>query len=50
MRGFDLMLSCPEDDAQRHGVREQTFYDMIEIEVLDPDGHRICFGQDIVPR
>ena len=29
---------------------EQTFYDMIEIEVLDPDGHRICFGQDIMPR
>ena len=29
---------------------ETTFYDMIEIEVLDPDGHRICFGQDIVPR
>lgn len=23
-----------------------TFYDMREIEVLDPDGHRICFAQD----
>jgi catechol 2,3-dioxygenase-like lactoylglutathione lyase family enzyme len=24
-----------------------TFYEMREIEVLDPDGHRICFAQDI---
>jgi len=24
-----------------------TFYGMREIEVLDPDGHRICIGQDI---
>ena len=24
-----------------------TFYAMREIEVLDPDGHRICFAQDI---
>lgn len=24
-----------------------TFYEMREIEVLDPDGHRICFGQDV---
>ncbi len=23
-----------------------TFYNMREIEVLDPDGHRICIGQD----
>src|SRR5262245_36410931 len=23
-----------------------TFYDMREIEVVDPDGHRWCFGQD----
>lgn len=25
---------------------EKTFYHMIEMEVIDPDGHRICFGQD----
>ena len=24
-----------------------TFYQMREIEVVDPDGHRVCFGQDI---
>jgi catechol 2,3-dioxygenase-like lactoylglutathione lyase family enzyme len=29
---------------------ERTDYDMIEIDVLDPDGHRICFGQDIERR
>ena len=27
-----------------------TFYEMYELEVLDPDGHRICFGQDIERR
>jgi catechol 2,3-dioxygenase-like lactoylglutathione lyase family enzyme len=26
---------------------ERAFYDMIEIEVLDPDGHRVCFSQDV---
>lgn len=25
----------------------ETFYGMREIEVLDPEGHRICFAQDI---
>jgi catechol 2,3-dioxygenase-like lactoylglutathione lyase family enzyme len=25
---------------------ERTVYDMVEIEVLDPDGYRICFAQD----
>jgi uncharacterized glyoxalase superfamily protein PhnB len=24
-----------------------TFYSMREIEVLDPDGHRWCLGQDL---
>jgi catechol 2,3-dioxygenase-like lactoylglutathione lyase family enzyme len=24
-----------------------TFYEMREIEILDPDGHRWCLGQDI---
>jgi len=24
-----------------------TFYEMREIEVLDPDGHRLCLAQDI---
>jgi catechol 2,3-dioxygenase-like lactoylglutathione lyase family enzyme len=27
-----------------------TFYGMYEIEVVDPDGHRICFGQDVARR
>jgi catechol 2,3-dioxygenase-like lactoylglutathione lyase family enzyme len=26
---------------------EATAYDMLEIEVLDPDGHRVCFGQEL---
>jgi catechol 2,3-dioxygenase-like lactoylglutathione lyase family enzyme len=25
---------------------EQTVYEMLEMEVLDPDGYRICFAQD----
>jgi uncharacterized glyoxalase superfamily protein PhnB len=24
-----------------------TFYEMREIEVVDPDGYRWCFGQDL---
>ena len=24
-----------------------TFYQMREIEVVDPDGHRVCFAHDI---
>ena len=27
-----------------------TFYKMYELEIVDPDGHRICFGQDIERR
>ena len=33
-------------DVQPH----ETFYGMREIEILDPDGHRWCLGQDLVPR
>lgn len=25
----------------------RTEYGMVELEVLDPDGHRVCFGQDL---
>jgi catechol 2,3-dioxygenase-like lactoylglutathione lyase family enzyme len=25
---------------------ERTVYEMVEMEVIDPDGYRICFGQD----
>jgi uncharacterized glyoxalase superfamily protein PhnB len=25
----------------------ETFYEMREIEVVDPDGYRWCFGQDL---
>ena len=26
---------------------DDTFYEMREIEILDPDGYRWCFGQDL---
>jgi catechol 2,3-dioxygenase-like lactoylglutathione lyase family enzyme len=29
---------------------EATVYDMLEMEVVDPDGYRICYGQDTGPR
>jgi catechol 2,3-dioxygenase-like lactoylglutathione lyase family enzyme len=37
---------------ERAGVKldkgpSDTFYEMREIEIIDPDGHRICFAQDI---
>jgi catechol 2,3-dioxygenase-like lactoylglutathione lyase family enzyme len=28
---------------------EDKFYDIREIEILDPDGYRWCIGQDITP-
>jgi catechol 2,3-dioxygenase-like lactoylglutathione lyase family enzyme len=29
------------------GPETKEYYGMREIELLDPDGHRICFGQDV---
>ena len=26
---------------------EKAFYGMLEFEVIDPDGYRICFGQEV---
>src|SRR5262245_16034466 len=44
-------LAAEKDALERAGVAiarppEQTVYEMLEMEVLDPDGYRICFGQD----
>lgn len=54
---WDLYISVADVAAERAalaaaGVKidkgpTDTFYSMREIEVLDPDGHRICFAQDI---
>lgn len=53
---WDVYLRVPSLDAEvaaleASGVAldrspEKTVYDMIELEVVDPDGYRICFGQD----
>ena len=45
-------LAAEATTLRRAGVEivrgpERAFYDMIEIEVLDPDGHRVCFSQDV---
>lgn len=45
-------LAAEATALRRAGVEivrgpERAFYDMIEIEVLDPDGHRVCFSQDV---
>ena len=56
---WDMYLRVPDLQAeiaalQAKGVTlargpEKTFYDMLEIEVVDPDGHRICIGQEVSP-
>jgi catechol 2,3-dioxygenase-like lactoylglutathione lyase family enzyme len=55
-RTWDVYISIADVAAEiaaleAAGVRidqgpRDTFYDMREIEVLDPDGHRICLAQD----
>lgn len=47
-----LDLKAEEAALRANGVAivagpRTTFYNMSELEVLDPDGYRICFGQDL---
>jgi len=52
---WDVYLRVPNLDAEKRALEaagvalarqpEKTVYDMIEMEILDPDGYRICFGQ-----
>jgi catechol 2,3-dioxygenase-like lactoylglutathione lyase family enzyme len=54
---WDLYISLEDVAAESEALRladvplvkgpTDTFYDMREIECLDPDGHRICLAQDI---
>ena len=53
---WDVYLRVPDLDAEKRALEsaggalarqpEKTVYDMIEMEILDPDGYRVCFGQD----
>jgi catechol 2,3-dioxygenase-like lactoylglutathione lyase family enzyme len=48
-------LAAEEDALRTAGVAIDkgpvtTAYGMYELEVVDPDGHRVCFGQDIERR
>jgi catechol 2,3-dioxygenase-like lactoylglutathione lyase family enzyme len=53
---WDMYLRVPDLAAEKAALEEagvplvrapeRTDYEMIEMEVLDPDGYRICFGQD----
>ena len=48
-------LAAEEDALRSAGVAiargpMTTEYAMYELEVVDPDGHRICFGQDVERR
>jgi catechol 2,3-dioxygenase-like lactoylglutathione lyase family enzyme len=48
-------LAAEERALRAEGVTitrgpESTEYGMIELEVRDPDGHRVCFGQDLERR
>lgn len=54
---WDLYLRVPDVEAEMLALQgagvaivkgpTDTFYRMREIEVLDPDGYRICIAQDI---
>jgi predicted enzyme related to lactoylglutathione lyase len=53
---WDLYLRVPDLAAEKEALEragvaivrepEQTVYDMLEMEILDPDGYRICVAQD----
>jgi catechol 2,3-dioxygenase-like lactoylglutathione lyase family enzyme len=53
---WDLYVRVPDLAAEKSALEaagvaiarqpEATVYDMLEMEVLDPDGYRICYGQD----
>jgi predicted enzyme related to lactoylglutathione lyase len=55
---WDFYLRVKDIDAEIDAIRaaggqiadgpRTTFYEMKEIDILDPDGHRICLGQDIL--
>src|SRR5262245_61804367 len=56
---WDVHLRVADVDAEKRAIEaagwpcsavETTEYDMREIYVEDPDGHRICLGQDLVTR
>ena len=54
---WDLYVRVTDLDAEIAALQEggveivrgptTEFYNMREIDVLDPDGHRICFAQDV---
>lgn len=53
--GWRGYLHCTDVDALTHGLRaagvavdgpHDTVYGMREAVVIDPDGNRLCFGQD----
>jgi catechol 2,3-dioxygenase-like lactoylglutathione lyase family enzyme len=53
---WDLAIKVEDAHAEADALRalgvtlarepSDTFYDMTEIEVIDPDGYRICLGSD----
>ena len=54
---WDMYLKVTDIEAEVAALTERgvplergptkAFYEIIEIEVLDPDGHRICIGQEV---
>lgn len=54
---WDIYLRVADVAAEKEGIERaggrivagprETFYEMREIEVMDPDGFRICLAQDI---
>lgn len=54
---WDIYVRVADVAAEKEGIERagglvvagprDTFYEMREIEVLDPDGYRICLAQDV---
>ena len=59
-RPFDAYLRVADVEEERRAIEAAggklragprvTEYEMVEIEVEDPEGHVICLGQDLEPR
>jgi catechol 2,3-dioxygenase-like lactoylglutathione lyase family enzyme len=54
---FDLYIRVEDIEAEKRALSAcgvtiergpiKTFYNMIEIDIRDPDGHRICLAEDV---
>ncbi|MEM7732032.1 MAG: VOC family protein [Pseudomonadota bacterium] len=44
---LNALISRLDDAGQAYHGPEDTVYGMREVSVVDPDGNRVCFGEDL---